>query len=86
MLSESTQVGLLCCPILFFCATVLNLSTAEFMTPVQVRQAYGDSPIFSLMDPVTELFQDSHRCKFSSFEKRQIDFTYIEFLQAVSKQ
>jgi hypothetical protein len=35
----------------------------EFLTPEQARQAYGTSETFSLVDPVTELYQDSHRCK-----------------------
>jgi hypothetical protein len=58
MLLAFTLVGSQCLEI---CTTTYTVT--EFLTPEQARQAYGTSETFSLVDPVTELFQDSHRCK-----------------------
>ena len=42
-------------------------TVTEFMTPEQVQQAYG-TQTFSLVVPVTELHQDSHRCESPSLK------------------
>jgi hypothetical protein len=35
----------------------------EFLSPEQALQAYGPVETFSLVEPVTETFQDRHRCE-----------------------
>ncbi|KAJ7161923.1 ADP-ribosylglycohydrolase [Mycena crocata] len=38
----------------------------EFMTASEATQAYGSSPIFSLVPPETKWRDDTHRCRFES--------------------